>query len=409
MPFQSALPVAESQLGIAFETTRGTGVAPAYWLPVMGPKYKPDIKFLPDQTLQGSMVDIYDEIPSLRSDSHGWDSYPYMDTFPVYLRACLGSSDTLTAAPASTTLAASAAVGATTISTTATIAANSWIVIDTGVGVQETHYTTAVSGTATPFTVTLAYPLVFAHNNAATVTGLTKHRFSLLNNSTTTGNQPPSCTITDYAGETNWRQLAGAQLDTLNISGAADSLPKVTTSWMSYLATNPSAPTPSFSTAEAPPGWTATLAIGGTQVAGGGTGGAASGVLMSWEFDFKRNVKPIPAITGTQNYFQFFAGPLTATAKITVIDDPAATWLGAYIAGTTESIDFTLSDVKSGYALNLHSTSAKFITGELDRSSNMEWVKVPLELQLIPSSTDALAGGVSPILATVANAQTSTF
>jgi hypothetical protein len=405
MPFQSALPVAETEIGIAIEATRGTPVAPAYWLPVMAPKYKPDLKLLPDETLQGSMVQIYDEVPSLRNDGHGWDSYPYLDTFGVLLRALLGSTDTLTAAPANTTLSSGAAAGATTITTAATIAANSWIVIDTGVGVQETHLTTAVSGTG-PFTVTLAYPLAFAHLSAATVTGLTKHQFSLLNNSPSSGNQPPSCTLTDFAGETNWRQLAAAQLDSLNLSGTAESLPKYTCNWFSQPATTPSAPTPSFSSAQAPPGWTVTLAVGGTQIAGGGPGGA-SGVLVDWEYDLKRNVKPIPAITGTQQYFQLFAGVIVPTAKITVLDDSSATWLTAFQNGTLESLDFTLADVKSGWALNLHSTKAKFTSGAVDRSK--EWVEVPLEIQLLPSSTDALAGGVSPLLATVANAQTTQY
>jgi hypothetical protein len=406
MTFQSALPVAESQLGIALETTRGTPVAPDYWLPVMAPKYAPDIKYLPDQTLQGSMVDIYDQIPSLRMDTHGWDSYPYLDTLPVYIRACLGSEDHLTAAGGSTTLSAPATAGATTITTAGDLVAGSYYVIDQGtVGLQETVKVLSIVTT----TATLEFPLVFAHASSAAVAGLVSHTFSLLNNSNATGNQPPSCTLTDYAGETNWRQLAGAQLDGFNMSGSADALPKLTVNWMAYLATTPEAPSASYSEAEAPPGWTATLSFNGVQVAGGGVGGATTGMLMDWAWDLKRNVKPIPAITGTQNYFQFFAGPLTASGKVTVIDDPSATWLTAYEDGDTETIDFTLTDVKSGYAVNYHSTRSKFITGSLDRSSNDEWVKVPLDLTLIPSATDALDGGVSPVVITVANSQTASY
>ena len=395
MPFQTALPVAETEVGIAIESTRGTYVAPAFWLPVMGPKYKPDVTYMPDQTLQGSMVSIYDEVPGLRVDTHGWDSYPYMDTFPVLIRALLGSADTLTAAPSNTTLAASAAVGATTISTTATIATNSWIVIDSGVGVMETHRTTNVSGTG-PFTVTLDYPLYFAHNNGASVTGLTRHQFSLLNNAQASGNQPPSVSIVDYAGDA-WRALTAAQLDQIMLQGSADTLPKYTCNWFSHLSITPSTPTPSFSSVEAPPGWTSTLALGGTLVP----------YVMSWEFDFKRNVKPIPAITGTLNYYQLFAGVLDATAKITVLQDSSSTWLSAYQNGATDSVDFTLYDVKSGYAMRIHSTLAKFITGQIDRSK--EWVEIPLELQLLPSSTDALAGGVSPVMIEFGNALTAQY
>src|ERR1035441_7552887 len=136
--YPSALPVPETQIGIAVETTRGTGVAPAFWLPVMAPKYKPDIQYLNDDGLRGSMVELYDMVPGQRYDGHGWDTYPYLDSFPNLLRAELGSADTLTAAPASTTLLGTAAAGATTITTNGSIASGSFLVIDSGVGVQET-------------------------------------------------------------------------------------------------------------------------------------------------------------------------------------------------------------------------------------------------------------------------------
>lgn len=405
MTFQPAIPVAETQIGVAIETTRGTPVQPVYWLPAMGPKYKPDVKYLPDQTLQGSMVTTYDEIPSLRMDTHGWDSYPYMDTFPVLLRAALGSTDTLTSAPSNTTLAASCTAGATTISATASVAANSWIVIDQGVSsggqiISETHQVTAVSGTG-PYTLTLDFPTVFAHANGATITGLTGHKFSLLNNTpltgNTAGNQPPSLTLTDYDGETNWRQLPASQLDGLNLSGTAESLPKYTVNWFSQLSQTPTAPSASFSSAEAPPGWTATLALGGTVVPW----------VVSWEIDLKRGVKPVPAITGTMNYYQLFAGPLDVSIKCTVLQDFSSTWLTAYQTGATDSFDLTVFDVKSGYAFHAHSSKCKFTTGELDRSK--EWVEVPLTLVPIPTTTDATAGGVSPIVCQVANAVTTTF
>lgn len=465
MTWFSALPTPETQVGIAIETTRGTPKAPDFWVPVTGPKYKPDVQFLPDAGLRGSMVTLYDEVPGLRYDSYAWDHHPYLDTLPVELRALLGSTDTLTAAPiiaelakeakvADTTIEVSAVgpegskvviepgsveqeiftitkvvgkvltlsgkiakvhankaaitvatelvkealVGDTKITTIASIPAGSYVVIGAGVGTMETHVTgTPVEVKAGEWTIPLTYPVAFAHANKAIVEGLVKHQFSLLNNSPATGNQPPSCTITDFAGEENWRQLAAAQLNTLNISGAADSLPKVTVDWFANGAIKPSPPSASYSTAEAPAGWTVQASIGGTQIA----------YLVSWEFDSKRNVKNVPAITGNQNYYQHFAGALEATAKVVVLDDPKATWLTAFQEGASESIDLTLSDVASGFAVNLHSSSAKFITGDLDRSK--EYVEVPLELQLIPSPTDALAGGVSPIVATVANAHTLTY
>jgi len=401
LPAFSAIPVPETQIGIAKETERGVPVAPALWLPVMAPKYKPDVQYLNDEGLRGSMVTSYDMIPGLRADGHGWDMYPYMDTFPALVKACLGSPDTKTAASTATELKVEGKAGESEVeveSATGIEEGKTYIVIGTAGTSSDTRLVTKV----TTKKLKLAYPLTFTHAAKATVTGLTTHEFSLLNNSLEKGNQPPSYTITDFAGEyysstAHWRQLAGGQLDSLTISGSGDSLPKAAVSWMANQAIKPSAPSPSFTTVEAPPGWTTDIAIGGVTVP----------YLVSWEFDLKRGVKNIPAITGTENYYQHFAGPLVATAKVVVLENPEATWLNAYLEGTLESIDLTLADVQNGYAMNLHSTKCKFTTGELDRSK--EWVEVPLELQLIPSSTDALAGGVSPIKITCANAVTTEY
>lgn len=399
MTTPAAYAVPQSQMGVAIETTRFTPVPPAFWLPYKNPKYKPDLTLINDESLQGSMVQIYNTVPGLRYDAHGWDSYPYLDTFPVLIRALLGSADTLTAAPANTTLAASAAAGATSVSSAASCAAGTWIVIGSG-STQETHQVQAVSG-AGPFTLTLqqggvGYPLVYAQSNGAAVTGLTGHKFSLLNNAGT-GNQPPSVTLSDYDGE-EWRQLAGAQLDKLTIKGLANGLLDYNCTWFANAATTPSTPTASFSSAQAVPGWTALITVGTTQIQ----------YWVDWQLDLARGVKPIPALTGSQAYFMYFAGPLQATMKITVIEQSGAPELAQYLAATQQVFDITLYDKKSGYALDIHSTKAQFKTGELQRGSN-PWVESVLDVQLLPTATDATAGGVSPLAMTVANAQTTTF
>src|SRR5579875_386925 len=150
---------AQTQIGIAVETTKGTLATPRFWIPAKAPKYKPDQTMIPDDTLQGSMVSVYDMVRGLRYDSHGWDSFPYLgESFPLLVRCELGSADTLGTAGTATTLSAAAAAGATTISTAASVAANSWVVVGGGANL-ETHKTTAVSGTG-PYTVTLQTPLV---------------------------------------------------------------------------------------------------------------------------------------------------------------------------------------------------------------------------------------------------------
>lgn len=386
------------ELLISLEATRGTAAASNYQsMKVKNPKWKPELSLLEDATLQGSMVRIYDLIPSLRYDSHGWDSYPYLDAFPVMVAAELGSSDTVTAAPASTTLAAQGTAGSSTIQTNATIAANSYIVIGSGATV-ESHKTTAVAGTSAPFTVTLQYPLLYTQASATAVTGLTGHTFSLLNNSASTGNQPLSCTIKDFDGE-EWRQWTAAQLDKLTIKGTANGLVDYTCSWFANAFTTPGAPSPSFTSVRALPGWTTQIAVAGTQI---------NQYWVSWEVDPTRGVKTIAALTGTQAYLRYFADAIDVPGKITVIEQSAAPELTQYLNGTQQSLDITTFDIATGNMLIIHGTKVQFKTGERTIGSN-PYVEATLDLQFLPNATDATAGGVSPLQITVANAVSAAY
>lgn len=392
-PTGTAFASAQTELGIAIETTRGVATAPAFWVPVKNPKYKPDLMLIPDETLQGSMVQVYDEIRGLRYDGHGWNAPPYLDSFPIFARCELGSTDHLGAASGATTLASAAAAGSSTISTVASVASGSWITIGSG-GTAETHLTTGVSG-AGPYTVTLALPLIYSQPSGAGTTGLTTHQFSLLNNSLT-GNQPPSATITDYDGEES-RQITGCQLDELTIKGNGTTLVDYVCTWFGNPATTAGAPSPAYSGTQTPAPWTVQASLGGSQVA----------TIIDWEFDFKRGVKPIPALTGTEAYFEYFADVLQAKGKLTFVEQSGSPYLTDFLNGTRIALDLTVTDLEAGATLNIHSSKAQYTTGAIDRSK--EWVEVPVDFQLLPTAADALAGGVSPVLITVANSQTAAY
>lgn len=391
----SAYGTFQTQIGLAVETTRGTPEAPTLWLPVKAPKYEPTITMIADESLQGSSVQVYDEVRGQRYDGHGWDGYAYGDTFPALVRALLGSSDTLTAAPASTTLSSSAVQGATSVSTTATVAAGSWVSIGSASsGTLETHLVSAVTG-AGPYSLTLATPLAYNQANGAAVTGLTKHQFSLLNNSSQ-GDQPPSYTITDFDGD-QWRQLPMCQLDKLTIKGTGQGLVEYTVSWFGNPAQTPTTPTSSFTSTQAPPGWSSQIIIGGTQAYH----------LQDWEFDFSRQVKAIPALTGNISYYMYFAGPLTCTGKFTAVEHSGAPELTAFENNTQQMMDFTWFDTQSGYAVNVHSSKTRYMKGSLNRGKEM--VEADMEFVCLPTATDALAGGVSPVLVTAANATATAY
>lgn len=394
-PNNRAFATSQTQMGLAIETVIGTPPAqPKYMFPVKSPKFNPDQMYIPDETLQGSMVQIYDLVQGMRYDAHGWEAPPYLDSFPIMLRALLGSTDNLITAPTNTTLAAAAAAGAPTVSTTASVAAGKWVTIGTAATL-ETHLVLSVSG-AGPFTVTLVTPLINAQANGAAVTGLTGHQFSLLNNSVI-GDQPPSVSIWDGDGE-EWRLLTASQLDELTIKGNATGLTSYTCSWLANPATpNVAAPTTSYTQTQTPAPWTFFATLGGTYTP----------TIVDWEFSFKRGTKPIPALTGTVEYLQYFAGPLQATGKLVFTEQSSSPQLNQYLNGVRQALDCTLFDLITGFALNVHSTRCQFKKAEIDRSK--EWVEVPVEFQLLPTTTDALAGGVSPVIATVANSITTSY
>jgi hypothetical protein len=389
-----AYAVPKTVLGIAKEVTRGTPVNPAYWMKVKAPKYKPDLTMIEDDTLQGSMVKVYDTIPGLRKDDHGWDGFLYMDTLPLLMMAELGSTDTATAATAATTLNGGVAVGATTIVTTASTIPNGALIIIGVIGsaVMETNYVLSGGLTAN---LTLLFPLNYAHLTGVAVTPLNTHAMSLLNNAGT-GNQPPSLTITDYDGE-EYRQLAAAQLDKLTLKGNATGLADYSTSFMANPSITPGGQSPAPSAIQAPPGWTAMINIGGVNYK----------YVVDWEVDLARNVKPIPALTGTQAYMAFFADAMTCPGKITVIEQAGAPELALYEAGTASTLDILIYDRLNGNAMYLHSSKTKFKSGEIDRSKS--WVEVPLGIDLLPTATDALAGGVSPLKTVFGNGQSAAY
>ena len=376
-----------SQLGLAIETSRGVQMsAPTFGIPILSPKYKVNQEEIPDKNIQGVMVDTIDMVDGMRYDSHGWDGYPYLDIFPMLVCAELGSPDTLIAAPTATTLSGAVTAGSATVPLTAAVAAGSYIVIDTG-AILESHKVVSIA----TLVATLDYPTLYAHASGATVTGLTGHKFSLLN---TGDGEPPSLSLWDNDGD-QWRTMSGCQLNELTLKGNATDLIQYTTDLLGNIAkNNAAAPSLSYSTIQAPAQWTAQFALGGTYIQS----------YQDWEYTFSRDTKQVPAVTGQREYFRYYAAPLKATAKFTFIEQAGSPYLTAYQNGVKDSFDMTFFDIVSGFLCNIHTTNAKFTSGDLGRGNKDEWVTVPMDVQLLPSTADATAGGISPVVITIANA-----
>lgn len=484
-----AYAVAETEIGIAREITKGTAPSnPTYAIPVKGPKYKPNLMILPDQTLQGSMVETYQYVTGIRDDTHGWSAPPYLDSFPLFLMGELGSPDKYTATTASGVTLSGYTVGTTgiTVSTTA-ITNGMWITFGSATnGTIETHLVHSGGGTTS---LVLASPVLFAQVGNAPITQLSQHQFSVQNSGlgttigsasnggvisniaawstpsagtltvasttgffssgqiqvnttvgaaiitytgitattftgctfvaqtggaggtatgglvTLIGSQPPSFTLWDFDGE-EWREMTAMQLDELTIKGNGTGLVEYTCTWMGNPATpNINPPTISYTGKQSPAPWSF-FALLGSGTYGGSPNGYVP-TITEWEFDFKRGVKGIPALTGQQQYFSYFAGPQVATGKLTFVEQPGSPQLNAYLNALEQAFDFTIFDQVAGAALNIHSSNAQFITGELDRTG--DYATTPVEFGFLPTTTDATAGGQSPCILTVANSVASAY
>lgn len=79
-----------SFLGIAKETTAGTGVAATAFIPVSAPTGKDALTLLPDKGLRGALVDVYDEIPGPKSGTFEFDGDVFPDTVPWVIAGILG-------------------------------------------------------------------------------------------------------------------------------------------------------------------------------------------------------------------------------------------------------------------------------------------------------------------------------
>ncbi len=385
----------QTQVGLALEVTRGKYVTPTLWIPTKSPLYKPDQTMLPDETLQGSMVKLYNLTRGLRYDTHKWTSYPYLTSFPAIVRAQLGSTDHLTAASAATTLSTAVAAGVTAIKVAAAIPAGQIVVIGKTTPTVETHLVkTAATLTKT---LTLDTPTIYAHAAAATVTPLTVHKFSLLN-SANYGNQPPSYSLTDSDGE-RIRNLTAAQQNKLTMKGNPTALVTYDVTWLTNAAvTHTGTPTFTWTRQAPPPSWTSVVLITTTIVTR----------YQDWTIDLSRTTKPIPGLTGKSSYLLFFADALTAKGKLTVLESSGSPQLTAYENGTVMKFDTLFFDYETGNYFQFHSTKAMFkATGGINRSKPE--VTVTLTITFLPTATDATTGGVSPCTITIGNAITTSF
>lgn len=226
------------------------------------------------------------------------------------------------------------------------------------------------------------------------------HKIGLLNQASaqtgTAAGQPPSYTLGYFDG-LDFNQLVAAQLDTLALKWSATELLTATVKFIAQSATQIAAPVDTFSAVPPIPAWNCIATIGGVAVTR----------LVSGEFTMNRGTKPMPAVTGTQQYYLNFAGPLsTKGSKMTVIMETDAE-LNYFLSNTKgEALDLKWSD-GSGDSIEIHYNA--ILWGPSKKNAGKEWMEVDLTFQGQPNATDAVAGGMAPLVTTTINTQSTVY
>lgn len=378
---------------LGVETTKGTLSSALKSIPILSPQVTAQQKRLRDEGLRGSPFGPYGMVAGVRNDMYDLKGNVFADTFPVLLRGALGSSDTTTAAIAATTLAASCAANATTISTTATCPVGSAIIIDTvGGALMESHVVTNVTG-AGPFTVTLDQPTRFAHANGAAVAGLTAHKIGLQNDQV--GSQPPGISIQDFDGNAAFQLLAG-QLDELEVTIGAEEAFAFTAKFLAQPFTSLAAPGTAFSNEVFIPAWSGQTTLNAT----------SSVVVEKGKFTIKRGTQAI-FTQGQQGPHALFAGPCTVEGDLAFVVESGDTTLTTGLATGTIPIVFNLTDPLTGHFVKIQMSAVQLVDPK--RTRGKIFTEVETNFTAEGNTTDAVTGGYSGIMCVVGNAQTTAY
>lgn len=83
--------------GFGKETTYGTPpAAPTFWVPLVGPKWKPNQVTLKDQAFRQSMAATHGQIAGVRYDTFDYSTYPYLDSLFQHLMNMYAGPDQVT-------------------------------------------------------------------------------------------------------------------------------------------------------------------------------------------------------------------------------------------------------------------------------------------------------------------------
>lgn len=361
-------------LGIARESTPGTFVQPVRSLPVAG--YKPEdlIAELRDESFRGNDALLQGIYGGPISAAIAYQlPHLYPDVLGDHLRAIIGP-DTLTAGIA-TTLSASTAIGATSITTVASIPTGSTIQIDTGANAE--YAVTGVPSGAGPYTIPLTSTgtgttLAKAHNSAVAVVSQATHAFA----QDQRANPVPTYSLSQ-SNKIDGRGYTGCVESDLSVKIDPKGAVTADATWMGFASAVQTLTNAGFSQAQPLLGWQWGLTIGGV----------ASTRGISGEYALKRATEAIQASTGTQAPREFFADSLECDLKLKAIFENNTDLL-QFLGYTAAPLVSTLTQplAQGGAVVGLTNSGQKSVKFAPDYAS--KYLQVDIDASAAMNTTD---------------------
>lgn len=339
-------------LGLAKEATPGTWLAPTIGIPFTKADFEDVITEIRDESVRGNDTVLQGMYAGPIHCEWNIDVLAYPDLLGHFMCAMIGP-DTVTAG-VSTTLSSSTIVGATSISTAATIPVGSTIAIDTGTK-QEYAVTGTPSG-AGPYTIPITTPatgLTQAHNSSVTVVSQTTHTFK----------QNPAVALPTYSLtvydtmqtlSTSWCRLSDLQLK-IDPKGAVT----FTLKYVSFPSVVQASQTETFSTYDPLLGWSWTMT----------NAGASSTRGLTLDATVKRATEAIASSDGTQGPREVFAGAIEIDGTYKAIFENQ-TDLNLYLNYTQTATTAQLQQpvARGGQSLALTMSKSGYYKGKRDLS-----------------------------------------
>ncbi|MBD0743604.1 hypothetical protein BG418_18700 [Streptomyces sp. CBMA152] len=305
------------------------------------------------------------------------DVMAYPDLAGHFLAGIIGPD--VVSAGVSTTLSSSTIVGATSISTAASIPLGTTIAIDTAGNLE--YATTGTPSGSGPYTIPITVPaggLTKAHSSSVVVVGQTTHTFK----QSTTPLPTYSLTIYDTTQtlSCSYCRLSDLQLK-IDPKGAVTASLK----YISFPSVVQSLQTETFSTYDPLLGWSWNMTNGGSSSTRG----------LTYDATIKRATEAIASSDGVQTPREVFAGPIEVDGTYKAIFENQLD-MNLYINYTQTACTASLAQPvpRGGQSLSLTMSKSGWIKGKRDLSQ--PYVQADFSLSGIYNTTDG--GAVQAVL-----------